>query len=102
MAVEANTSSFENEVIKHPGRVLVDFYTPECGPCRFMTPLLEELGKDRPQLKIVKIDVGQNATVGAHFRVMGVPTFIIFDQGQPQKQITGSRSKKEFAAWLDA
>jgi thioredoxin 1 len=102
MATEANASSFENEVIKHPGRVLVDFYTPECGPCRFMTPLLEELGKDRPRLKIVKIDVAQNAAVGAQFRVMAAPTFIIFDQGQPQKQITGSRSKKEFAAWLDA
>jgi thioredoxin 1 len=102
MATQVNSSNFQSEVLSHPGRVLVDFYTDSCMPCRFMNPVIEELAKDRPNLKVVKIDAAQDAALGAQFRVMGVPTFILFDKGQPQKQITGSRSKKEFAAWLDA
>ncbi|EEF59181.1 thioredoxin family protein [Pedosphaera parvula] len=101
MATLVTSANFESEVLKHSGRVLVDFYTDSCSPCRYMNPIIDELAMDRPNLKIVKIDAAEDAELGAQFRVMGVPTFLLFDNGQVQKQITGSRSKKEFAAWLD-
>ena len=102
MPTVVNSSTFDNEVIGHCGNVLVDFYTDSCNPCRFMNPILDELGQARAAtLKIVKVDVIENAELAARFRVTGMPTFVLFKNGEVQKQITGSRSKKEFAAWLD-
>lgn len=102
MTTEINSSNFEAEVIKHPGPVLVDFYTVGCGPCRMMAPILDEIAKERSgQLKVVKLDAGQSYEVAAQFRLTGFPSFILFKNGEVQKQITGSRSKKVFTSWLD-
>lgn len=102
MTTEINSSNFEAEVIKHPGPVLVDFYTVGCAPCRIMAPILDEIAKERSgQLKVVKMDAGQSYELAAQFRLSGFPSFLLFKGGEVQKQITGSRSKKLFTAWLD-
>jgi thioredoxin 1 len=102
MTTEANSINFQQEVLGHPGAVLVDFYTPDCGPCRQMAPLLDELAKERSgNLKVVKVDVAENQQLAAQFRVSAMPTFILFKEGQAQKQIIGARSKKIFTAWID-
>lgn len=102
MTTEINSSNFEAEVLKHPGPVLVDFYTAGCAPCRMMEPILAEIAEERSgQLKVVKLDAGESYELAAQFRLTGFPSFILFKGGQVQKQITGSRSKKMFTAWLD-
>jgi thioredoxin len=102
MITEATTSNFASEVTDAPGSVLVDFYSADCGPCRAVAPLLEEPAKERNgNLKIVKVDVVENRQLAAQFRAYAMPTFIQFQNGQPQKQIVGARSKKVFAAWID-
>ena len=102
MTIEANSSNFEQEVLGSPGPVLVDFYTADCGPCRMMAPVLDELARERNgKLKIVKVDVAGSQQLAAQFRVSAMPTFILFENGQPQRQIIGARSKKSFAEWVD-
>lgn len=102
MTTEANTSNFDQLVLNASGTVLVDFHTPDCGPCRMMTPVLDELARERSSsLKIVKVDAADNPQLAAQFRVSAMPTFILFENGQPKRQIVGARSKKLFAAWID-
>ena len=102
MSIEANSSNFEQEVIRSQGLVLVDFYAEKCGPCRAMAPVLEEIAQERNgSLKIVKVDAAENQQLAAQFRVTAMPTFILFENGQPQRQIIGARSKKLFTAWID-
>jgi thioredoxin 1 len=102
MTTEISQSNFETEVIKHPGPVLVDFYTVGCSPCRIMAPILDEIADERRgQLKVVKLDAGQYYELAAQYQISGFPSFILFKNGEVQRQITGSRSKKAFTAWLD-
>ncbi len=102
MTTPANSANFAQEVLASRNPVLVDFYTPDCGPCRMMAPLLDEIARERgDSLKIVKVDVAENQQLAAQFRVTAMPTFILFQNGQPQKQIVGARSKKLFTAWID-
>ncbi len=102
MTTEVNSSNFEAEVIKHPGPVLVDFYTVGCSPCRVMAPILDEIANERSgQLKVVKLDGGQYYELAAQYHILGFPSFILFKGGEVQKQITGSRCKNLFIEWLD-
>ena len=96
-----DTSAFQIEVAKHPGVVLVDFYTDGCAPCRMMTPVLEELARERNDIKIVKVDAASNFELAAQFRVQAVPTFLLFNSGQVCGQFTGARSKKALVSWIE-
>ena len=102
MTTVADGDSFEKEVTEHSGLVLVDFYTDGCAPCRMMTPVLEELGKERSELKVVKVNAAANIEVSGQYRVQAVPTFFLFSNGQVRGQFTGARSKKDLASWIDA
>jgi thioredoxin 1 len=102
MPTPANSANFAQEVLASRNPVLVDFYTPDCGPCRMMAPVLDEIARERgDSLKIVKVDVAENQQLAAQFRITAMPTFILFQNGQPQKQMVGARSKKLFTAWID-
>jgi len=102
MITEVDAASFDQEVLKSSGPVLVDFHTVDCSPCRAMAPVLNEMAQERgTALKIVKVDVANNQQLAAQFRVSAMPTFILFENGQPKRQIIGARSKKLFSAWID-
>src|ERR1700722_5094103 len=95
MITEVTETSFAKEVTAAAGPVLVDFYTQDCGPCRMMAPVLNELATERgANLKIVKVDVAENAQLAAQYGVTAMPTFVLFQNGEVQKQIVGARSKK--------
>ena len=94
--------TFEAEVLKHKGTVLVDFYSDGCAPCRMMTPVLEEVSKERTDLKVVKVDAATNLDVAVRFHIMAVPTFLLVKGGQILGQFTGTRSKRELLSWLDS
>ena len=103
MITEVSEASFTKEVTGVSGSVLVDFYAQDCGPCRMMVPVLNELATERgTNLKIVKVDVAENAQLASQFGVTAMPTFVLFQNGEPQKQIVGARSKKNMSNWIDA
>ena len=83
-----------NEIINGDKLVLVDFFATWCGPCKSMTPVIESLGKElQDKVRILKIDVDKNQSVSNKFQIKGVPTFIIFKNGQAVWRESGVMDK---------
>jgi len=101
MITSVTEANFQREVESHAGRVLIDFYTPYCPPCRAFAPTLEQIGTEQTgHLKVVKIDTSTEEKLAAKFEIHTVPTFVLLDSGTKKAQITGARSKKDFEKWL--
>ena len=93
--------SFQAEVLENEHPVLVDFWAPWCGPCRVVAPVLEEIAAERPDLRVVKLNVDDNQRTAAQYGVMSIPTMILFKNGQPAKTIIGAYPKKRLEAELE-
>jgi thioredoxin 1 len=93
--------SFQAEVLENEQPVLVDFWAPWCGPCRVVAPVLEEIANERPDLRVVKLNVDDNQRTAAQYGVMSIPTMILFKNGQPAKTIIGAYPKKRLEAELE-
>jgi len=94
-------NNFDAEVLEAEGPVLVDFWAPWCGPCRVVAPVLEEIAAERPELRIVKLDVDDNQQTAARYQVLSIPTMILFKAGQPVKTIVGAYPKKKLEQELE-
>ena len=93
--------NFQAEVIEADLPVLVDFWAPWCGPCRVVAPVLEEIAAERPDLKIVKLNVDENQQTAAAFEVLSIPTLILFKHGQVAKKVIGAYPKRKLEAELE-
>lgn len=94
--------TFENEVIESNVPVLVDFWAQWCGPCKALTPILEELStKYTDKVKFVKLDVDHNPSTPPKFGVRGIPTLILFKDGQVKATQVGLVNKADLAKFID-
>ncbi len=101
MITQITQNNYQNEVASHAGRVLIDFYTPTCPPCRAMAPTLEQIAAEQQaNLKVVKIDASEEQELASQFGIRAVPTFVLISGGEKKAQLTGLRSKKDFEQWL--
>jgi len=98
---EVTDTSFDAEVIESETPVLVDFWAPWCGPCRVVAPVLEEIAGERPDLRIVKLNVDDNQQTAARYQVLSIPTLILFKGGSPIKTVVGAYPKKKLEAELE-
>ena len=97
--VDENT--FQAEVLDASQPVLVDFTAVWCGPCKMLEPVVVELaGEWAGKVKVVKLDVDHNASIAMQYQVMGVPTLMLFKQGQVKERLTGYQPKKKIVSKL--
>ena len=94
--LEINDDNFEAEVIKSDKLTLVDFWAPWCGPCKIIGPVLDELaGEYEGKVKFTKLNVDDNPSSASNYGVRGIPTMILFKDGEAQNQIVGAVPKSE-------
>ena len=103
LVVEFSESNFEQEVTKATTPVLVDLWAAWCGPCRMIAPVVEELaGTYQGKLKVGKLNVDDHPQVAAQFRVMNIPTLLLFKGGKEVDRIVGVVPKEEFTRRIEA
>ena len=101
--VHVTDASFEADVISSKIPVLLDFWAPWCGPCKMIAPMLDELSNDYGgRIKICKIDVDDNPTTPNKFNVRGIPTLIIFKDGNVEATKVGALSKAQLIEFIES
>ena len=99
-AISVNKNDFNQEVLNSEKPVLMDFWAPWCGPCRMVVPLVEEIAKERSDIKVVKINVDEEQDLAMQFGVMSIPTLVVMKNGKIVNQVTGARPKAQILAML--
>ena len=100
--VKLTSENFEEEVIKSEIPVLVDFWAEWCGPCRMIGPIVEEFANEyNGKLKVCKLDVDAHGSIAQQFRILSIPTVMIFKDGKVASQVVGAVPKKELQKHVD-
>ena len=93
-ALNIDSNNFRNEVLNSEKPVLLDFWAPWCGPCRMVVPIVEEIARERPDIKVGKVNVDDESALAERFNIMSVPTLVIMKNGEVVKKNAGVISKE--------
>ena len=96
--VHLSEAEFDQTLASHPEAVIVDFWAEWCGPCKMISPVLEEIAGTQDKISIVKLNVDENPVTGANERIMSLPTLNLYQGGRVVKQIVGARPKAAILA----
>lgn len=92
--------NFQEEVVNSGKPVLLDFWAPWCGPCRMVGPIVEEIGAERADVKVCKVNVDEQPELAGRFGVMSIPTLVVMKEGRVVNQAVGARPKHQILALL--
>ena len=99
--LKLENANFEDEVLNDQGKVLVDFYADWCGPCKMMSPVIDDIAKElEGKVKVGKVNVDNNQELAIKYNVMSIPTIMIFEKGMPVKTFVGVTDKQEILDML--
>ena len=100
-AININPNNFHSEVINSEQKVLLDFWAPWCGPCRMVVPMVEQIAKERPDIKVGKINIDQEYELAREFGIMSIPTLMVMKDGRVVRQSTGAMPKNQILELLN-
>ena len=100
-ALNINRANFHNEVIESEKPVLLDFWAPWCGPCRAVVPLIDEIAREREDIKVVKVNIDEDPELAREYRVMSIPTLMVMREGKVVKKASGARPKAQILEMLN-
>lgn len=89
MSIDLTTASFDQEIRQYPGIAIVDFHAKWCGPCRILAPIVDQIEKQNPDIKIAKVNVDDEKQLQIDFKVRSIPTLIFFRNGQEVQRLIG-------------
>lgn len=103
MALAVTDNTFETEVLKSSGPVVVDFWAEWCGPCRMLSPLIDEVSEAmKGKVKIVKVNIDESPETPTRYGVRGIPTLMVFKDGQVVDTRVGSMPKGQLSEWIES
>ena len=100
MAVTFTAENFRSEVLEAKGTVLIDFWASWCGPCRMLSPIVDAVADEHPEVKVGKVNVDEQPALAQQFDIMSIPTLITFKDGKPLHQSIGLIPKEQVEALL--
>ncbi len=100
--VEFTHENFDDEVLNSSKPVLVDFWAPWCGPCRQIAPMIDELARENPDVKVGKVNIDDNPRVAEMYGVNSIPTLMVFQNGEVTDSVIGVRPKASLQQLLNA
>ena len=98
--IEITSSNFENEVLSSDQTVLIDFWASWCMPCKMLSPVVDEIAEENPEIKVGKVNVDEQPELAEKFGVMSIPTLIVFKNGQNIDTSVGVKPKSEILKML--
>ena len=98
--ININNNNFQDEVMHSEKLVLLDFWASWCGPCRMVSPIVDEIAAERSDIKVCKINVDEQPELAARFGVMSIPTLVVMKNGKVINQTVGARPKAQILAML--
>ena len=98
--IDITKENIKEEVAEYKGTVLLDFWAPWCGPCRMVVPIVEEIARENPDIKVGKINVDEEPELASQFKVMSIPSLFVMKDGKIVNQSMGAQPKKQILAML--
>ena len=98
--IHITAENYEAQVVNAAGKVLLDFWAPWCGPCRMVSPILDEIAGERPDVKVCKINVDNEMELAKQYRIFSIPTLIVMKDGQIESKMVGAKTKEQLLAAL--
>ncbi|HCJ08027.1 MAG: thioredoxin [Lachnospiraceae bacterium] len=98
--VHVTTDNFEQEVLKAEQTVMVDFWAAWCGPCKMLSPIVDQIAEEHPEIKVCKVNIDEEPSLAIDYKVMSIPTLLVFKNGEKVNMSIGVQSKADIEAML--
>lgn len=98
--INITNTNFQDEVMNATQKVLLDFWAPWCGPCRMVSPIIDDIAEEHPDIKVGKINIDEQMELANQFKIMTIPTIMVLDKGQIVNRTSGTKTKKQILELL--